>query len=214
MNPLWILLTTLLIVARCELIFVESDIAFGHRFAERATYKGEFPCLNASLHGRRKFFEFVLTICNDEAHQLRLPEDERVLQVSLQALNGTVIPDTLTNITLPYLRDSVCKDRIMYTRGDRYTLGGHCCCQYPVGIPCMWIDITNLTLPDYFLFSLSLSDLTPTSVSLCYAQLEEQFEKVDSNRINGFVFVLAIAALVIVFVPYGKSKLRIRTTPL
>jgi hypothetical protein len=214
MTYLSVVLLSLLTCIRSELSLIESDVIIGHRFHERGLFKGEFPCLNATLHGRRKFFEFALTICNDGPHHVRLKEEHRILGASLQDTNGSIIPDTLTNITLPFLRDTVCKGHVFYTRGSKYMLGSDCCCTYSIGIPCMWIDITNITLPEQFLFHLSLPNTTGLTVSLQLSELEADIQNADTVRVNGFVFILAAAALVVVLLPYGKSKLRVRTTPL
>jgi hypothetical protein len=208
---LWntLILLSLSVVAHSELILIESDILIGHRFHARGMFKGEFECLNKTLHGRRKFFEFALTICNDGERRFHLREEDRILEASLQYLNGTTIPNTVTNITLPFLRDSVCRSRIFFTRGNRYTIGPDCCCKYVLGIPCMWVDITNLTLPEGFEFQLSLSNFEPLTVHLRSSELEREFQDTDNNRVNGFVFVLAAAALVVVLLPYGRSKFRV-----
>ena len=200
----------LLVEAYSELILVESDILLGHRFHARGMFRGEFDCLNASLHGRRKFFEFALTICNDGTRRFHLREEDRSLEASLHNVNGTVIPNTATNITLPFLRDSLCRSRIVYTRGNRYTIGPECCCKYVIGISCMWIDITNLTLPEDFIFHLALSNFTPLDVSLRSSELEREFQDADESRVNGFVFVLVFAAFVVVMLPYSRSKFRMR----
>lgn len=209
----WLILFGLLAGIRSELSLIESDVIVDHRFHERGMFRGEFDCLNETLHGRRKFFEFGLTICNDGRRHVILRDERKLLKASLQYQNGSTIPGTLTNITLPFLRDSICKGHIFYTRGKRYTLGGECCCKFSLGIPCMWIDITNLTLPEQLQFHLQLSNVTPITISLRLSELEEEFEKGESSRVNGFVFILALGALVVVLLPYSRWKFRMRLAP-
>lgn len=74
----------------------------------------------------------------------------------------------------------------------------------------MWIDITNLTLPEDFIFHLALSNFTPLDVSLRSSELEREFQDADESRVNGFVFVLVFAAFVVVMLPYSRSKFRMR----
>jgi hypothetical protein len=77
----------------------------------------------------------------------------------------------------------------------------------------MWIDITNLTLPEQLQFHLQLSNVTPITISLRLSELEEEFEKGESSRVNGFVFILALGALVVVLLPYSRWKFRMRLAP-
>lgn len=136
------------------------------RLEQYHMYRGEFDCFDHNVSGVHELLRIGLWVCNPNPEVYEVVPADAFLTARIDADQDVLIP-------LPFLRDTQCLNADnFYTRGSDFKLGGHCCCLIPVHTNCVWLDVTNVSLPDTFDLHISLAGSSNTTIGVADLELE------------------------------------------
>lgn len=175
---LLLLLLILNVLASLDLYIADT------RLEELHMYRGQYPCFEHNESGARTVLQFSFMLCNpSEEAVFWLPESERFLTARIDAESDVVME-------LPYLRDTHClRGRPVFYRGSQFKLSPHCCANYALETNCLWLDVTNASLPDEFDLYLSLAGLYNASETVSDLELEHHSQSLVGPLLVPVVFL-------------------------
>lgn len=166
-------------------------------------FRGEFHCFPYNESGVHNLLRFGLWICNQNSEVIELAPEQRFLTARIDVDSDTIIE-------LPYLRDSHCLDSSpFYTRGSQFKLGPHCCSIFPTRTNCIWIDVTNSTLPVDFELHVSLAGQGNLSIEVSDLEVEVRGRSMIIPFIAPLTFLI-IFLLCLMQVQLQKREIELR----
>jgi len=151
----WCLFT---IIVNCATVNLDcAQIAASFVLQTEEIYAGQFPCLPTTSNGTRTLLRLETVINNLNDAEIRIAPYTDPFWILYQLNQSSTI------LRAGYINVSCFRDTICPRRDSRFQhchvggMGAYCNMTLDRRLPCQWIDVTNLTLNNYYSIRMQLN---------------------------------------------------------